>query len=222
MKILNYTTESNADEKTGVFLRRLERLVCNFAYLVPNGWRCIAKMQAEGDETPFWSIDVQGNRGGGDYAEAKMNTLELFPDRAATGGESVSDLMQMLEKLDQNTTGIAKLIKGLGDLGQMTKEMYEWVRDGAGIAPYYGGIRIPYEDLIVDGDEIKNESGEIRISFSGASEEQDLFFALSVFKAMNDSFVELYPNTQGWLNLRGLEKIPAIKLWIDLLGVKEA
>ncbi|MCL2002019.1 hypothetical protein FWG76_01280 [Candidatus Saccharibacteria bacterium] len=221
MKILTYTTESNADAKTGVFLRRLERLVCNFAYLVPNGWRCIAKMQATGDESPFWHIDVQGNKGGGSFAEAKMQTLEFFPKKAATGEKDILELIRMCESRGANDSFLS-LIKNLASPDNITREKHEFIRDNFGITSFYGGVRIPYEDLIVEGDKINSETGEIRISFSGASAEQDLFFALSAFKAINDSFVELYPNTQGWLNLRSLETIPAIKLWLDILGIKEA
>lgn len=79
-----------------------------------------------------------------------------------------------------------------------------------------------YEDLIVKDDRITTEKGEIRIAFSGASQEQDLFFALSIFEALNNSFVSLYPNTHGWLNLRKLEEISAVKFWLDLLSIKEA
>ncbi|MCL2038453.1 hypothetical protein FWG86_00920 [Candidatus Saccharibacteria bacterium] len=221
MKTLHYSSEEkNAEAKTGIFLRHLAWLESNFSYLVPRGWRCIIKMQTDGEIDPFWMIDVQSEQGGGSYAEAKMSTLERFLAKAATGGESIADIMRMLEQLKLDNTGLAKLIRELKDPEQMTKDMYEWLRDGAGIAPYYGGVRIMYKDLIVEGTEIRKETGEIRIAFSGASEEQDLFFALSILRELNGSFAKLYPNTQGKLDLSELEKIPAAKLWLDLFKLK--
>lgn len=220
MKIITYKTEGNSDAKTGVILRKLEQLVCKYAYLVPNGWRLILKMQANGDAEPYYYIDIQSNNGGGDYAEAKMSTLERFPKRAATGDDRLNDLLIILRSW--NDTNQYKQISNLESIDMLTEDMWLWLRNEVGFAPCYGGIRIPYENMIVDGDKISNESGEIRIAFSGASAEQDLFFALMVFRALNNSFVKLYSNTQGWLNLRELQEIPAVKLWLDLLEIEEA
>lgn len=220
MKIITYKTEGNSDAKTGVILRKLEQLVCKYAYLVPNGWRLILKMQVTGDVEPYYHIDVQGEKGGGNYAEAKMSTLERFPERAATGDDSLHELLEVLK--DWNGTGRYEHISALESIDLLTEDMWLWLRDEVGFAPCYGGIRIPYEDIIVEENRISNESGEIRITFSGASAEQDLFFALMVFRVLNDSFVKLYPNTQGWLNLRKLQEVPVVKFWLDLLEIEEA
>lgn len=74
----------------------------------------------------------------------------------------------------------------------------------------------------MDKGVVSDESGEIRIAFSGASEEQDLFFALMIFRELNDSFAKIYPNTQGSLDLSGLQAISAVNLYINLLGIKGA
>jgi len=220
MKIITYKTEGNSDAKTGVILRTLEHLVCKYAYLVPDGWRFILKMQVAGETKPYYHLDVQSKDGGGDYARAKMSTLEKFPKRAATGGDTLSNLLKAISMLDY--TDYYKQISELESIDLLTENMWVWLRDEVEFAPCYGGIRIPYEDLIVEGDEISTEIGEIRIAFSGASQEQDIFFALNIFRALNDSFVEIYPNTQGRLDLSKLEKVPAVKFWLDLLGIREA
>lgn len=215
-------TEENADAKTGGILRTIEHLVCKYKYLLPGGWRCIVKMQVAGDAEPFYELDVESNRGGGLYAPAKMSTLEMFPERAATGGDDIRSLSKMLADLGQNGTPWAREIRRLEDVSQMTEVMWIWLRDEMGIAPCYGGLRAPYEDMVVEGSEITTETGEIRIAFSGATEEQDVFFALFILRELNASFVNLYPNVQGWINLRGLAEIPAIRFWLDLLEIEEA
>lgn len=222
MKILTYETENEADEKTTTILREIKYLTRKYEYLVPDGWRLILKMQIEGENEPYYHLDVRSKRGGGDYAEAKMATLESFPSYGATGGINMEQLLSMLEAKDlDHRTRICELISERSEVDQMTDEEWLFLRDN-GIAPCYGGILIPYEDTIIEDDEIANEFGEIRIAFSGASQEQDLFFALGVFKALNDAFLTLYPNTQGWLNLHKLRQIPAVKFWLDLLDIREA
>ncbi len=223
MKILHYIGDDfgSCDSKTGSVLRVLEECVCKYAYLVPRGWRFILKAQVIGDVEPYYHLDVQSNRGGGSYAEAKMSTLELFSEKAATGGDDIQTVIEMCEKRGANVSFLS-LIKNLSAISNMTREKSDFMRDQYGIASMWGGVRIPYEDLIVDGNKITTETGEIRIAFSGASQEQDLFFALTIFKALQATFVELYPNIQGWFNLRKLEEIPTVKLWLDLIGIKEA
>lgn len=104
----------------------------------------------------------------------------------------------------------------------MYYQEWEMLRDKYKLAPCYGGIRVYYKDLTVDGDCVNYEAGEIRFAFSGASEEQDIFFGLGVFKELINSFVRIYPDTQGWYDIRELSCVPAVKFWIDILGITEA
>ncbi len=39
---------------------------------------------------------------------------------------------------------------------------------------------------------------------------------------MIDKADDNFPTAQAWFNLRGLREIPAIKMWLQLLGIKEA
>lgn len=225
MKILSYNHKDDpkSDEKTGVILRKLEQLVCEYDYLVPGGWRFILKMQATGDAEPYYHIDIQSNNGGGSFAEAKMETLEMFTDHAASGLLGYEEIRDIIINCDgsEDEQELLECIRIKG-VESMNRAQHERLRDKYGLTVFLGGIRIPYKDLIVEGDKISNESGEIRIAFSGASAEQDLFFALMVFRALNNSFVELYPNTQGWLDLRKLKEVQAANLWINLLDIREA
>jgi hypothetical protein len=219
MKIISFMAGENSDEKTGIFLRKMNELVCNYAYLIPNGWRCIAKMQKYGDESPYWRIDVQGDKGGGPYAEAKLQTLETFPELAASGELTTA----MIKDHFKAHGGLPTYAEGLPDsVDKLTDLQREQLRDDAKLTLYHGGVRVPYEALIVKGSNVSTETGEICISFSGASQEQDIFFALAVFRELQQSFITLYPNVQVCYNLGELAKIPTVKFWLDLLQIMEA
>ena len=237
MKILTYKTDAvGIDPKTAVILRSLERAVCNFDYIVERGWRFILEMQGDDEEQPYYVIDVQSNRGGGSYAEAKMSTLRDFSGELATGYVDLNELKNMV--LDIATSehhvydallGEIKMLDSFDpdseDARRLSTSLREALRDELGITFYKGGIRFLYQDLRVIADGaggVKEENGEIRMSFSGASEEQDLFFALMVFRSLKGSFVDLYPNIQGWFNIRDFDDYPEVKYYIDILGIKEA
>jgi hypothetical protein len=219
MKILAFKTEGPGPEaQTAAFLRKLAELAQGYAYLVPRGWRCMAKIQICAAEAPNWSIDVQSENDGGPYALAKMNTLEAFPELAASGALTAA----MVRDYFAARGGLPPYAAELpDDSGELTNWQREQLRDEAKLTLYHGGLRVPHEALIVNGGRISTASGEILLSFSGASQEQDIFFALAIFKELQQSFTSLYPNVQGWWNLRELAKIPGVRFWLDLLQVKE-
>lgn len=248
MKTLNYKIarehlsengRMKLQEVAAQILRMLEHDVCAFDYVLPDGWRCIVKVI---DNTPIVAdnpsymellyLDVQSNRGGGTYAEAKMNSMEkikIFASAsrpAKTGGELQFALVEAKVKEDE----IHYI--DYGRLETVSNSTWNWMRD-QGVAPWYGGITVPYECLVSmpagggcnHGEihyEMKKKTGMIRIAFSGASQEQDLFFALSVLRIMTEKADDIFSTAQAWFNLRGLEEIPAIKMWLQLLGIKEA
>lgn len=70
-------------------MRLIEEVVCRYRSSLPNGWRVIAKLQGDGDDQPFYHLDLMSNASGGDFAPVKMRMLELFPDLSATGTDSL-------------------------------------------------------------------------------------------------------------------------------------
>lgn len=245
MKTLNYKIarehlsengRMKLQEAAAQILRMLEHDVCAFDYVLPDGWRCIVKVI---DNTPFVAdnpsymellyLDVQSNRGGGTYAEAKMNSMEQYTEfSSATQPIGVVRLMDLAVTDGEQ----CDTFQPVASVDALSDETWEWLRD-KGIAPCYGGITIPYECLVSmpagggcnHGEihyEMKKKTGIIRIAFSGASQEQDLFFALSVLRMMIEKADDIFSTAQAWFNLRGLEEIPAIKMWLQLLGIKEA
>lgn len=228
MNILNSNIENNQKLSTAT-LRNIERLVCAHRCAVEDGWRAIIEMQCEGEEHPYFQLDVQSNRGGGNYAEAKMQMLKLFPDLTATGLESpkefVARLDQHIEQIPPEQLETFKTVKSniakLEYIEQMPRCGAESLRD-CGLTSYKGAIRVPYEILVSTKHGIDRTSGEVRIAFSGAEEWQDVFFTMDILADLRQSLNELWEYDQIWFNLRGLEADPQTKMWLNLLGIREA
>lgn len=229
MNPLNVNIQNNPKLSTAV-LRNLEKLVCNHSDAVSNGWRSIIEMQRDGEDHPYFQLDIQGNKGGGLYAEAKMAMLKRYPDLAATGLENPATFAdrirgflcdrpegQQIPFVDVAMNKIAEL----DYIEQMPKSTAEFLRAN-GLTSYKGAIRVPYEILVSAEHGIDRSKGEIRIAFSGAEEWQDLFFATDILADLRQSLDELWDYDQIWLNLRGLEADPQTKMWLKLLGICEA
>ncbi|MDL2327349.1 hypothetical protein LJC64_01635 [Ruminococcaceae bacterium OttesenSCG-928-A11] len=221
MVTLYYDSDEKNDPKTIAIIHALTKLERKYGYLLQKGWRFICTMKDDCDEKPYYSIDIQSDIGGGDYAEAKMSTLKQFPERVATGGETIEQLCEMLQDVGLGGSAIYDEVSNTEDVSQLYDDDWVILRDSCGIAPCYGGVRIPYEDNIVDGYDVRVENGEICLSFSGATEEQDLFFGLSVFKDLQGLLFDTFKDTSARFDLSGLAEIPAVKLWLDLLDIKE-
>ncbi len=231
MKVLYYQHEGEADvapKKNAIIQRELARLEREYPDLLEKGWRCIVKMRKNGEKSPYYHLDVQSNKGGGSYAEAKVHTLETFRGKAATGGETIIELLRMIAPITNDRT-YDEQIRQCEDVDSIPNRIWEWLRREHGIAPCYGGVRIPYVDNITGDTDVCDDSnshcvetGEIIIAFSGAPQVLDLFFALSVFKALNDSFTTLCPNVSGELDLYQLRQKPVVGFWLKQLGIQEA
>lgn len=108
-------------------------------------------------------------------------------------------------------------------LRQMPPEMIETL--GAyGFTAYAGAIRVLFERLVPRANFVTGrEKGEILISFSGAKEWQDLFFAASLLKTVQQAMsndLERYGQTR--YNLYELKRNPETMFWIDALKLEEA
>lgn len=230
MNPLHANIENNQKLATTV-LRNLEKLACAHSDAVPDGWRAIIEMQCDGDDHPYFQLDIQGNKGGGNYAEAKMAMLKRFPELAATGLETPSAFAERLRPIFENRSEGQEVpfadvainkISALEYIEQMPKSTAEFLREH-GLTSYKGAIRVPYDILVTtDHGSIERTTGEIRISFSGAEEWQDLFFATDILADLRQSLDELWNYDQIWLNLRGLKADPQTNMWVKLLGIREA
>lgn len=227
MKVLNVKIDSNQQLATTI-LRTIERLVCDHSSAVKDGWRAIIEMQCYYEDDPYFRLDVQSNRGGGNYAEAKMAMLDNFGDLPATGLEDPKHFVECINQFfdgfpDASTIHeIVCRISVLDYIEQMPKDVAEFLREH-GLTSYKGAIRVPYEILVsTEQGSIGTETGEIRIAFSGAEEWQDLFFATEILAELQQALNKFWECDQIWFNLRDLQADPRTEMWLKLLGVQEA
>lgn len=213
-------------------MRGIERLVCDFRDVLPNGWRCCVEFQDNDETDPNYQLDIESNAGGGSFAPVKMQMLKLFPDLSATGTASLKMITDKVTAAECSGELFSRLV-AMHDVSELTEDDWAELKP-LGITHWYGGIRIPYDILYterantdehVEGktedQQIHNVLGEIRITFSGAKEWQDTFFCFRLFQKLQIILNEAWADDQIWYNLRGFGD-PALKFWVEALGVQEA
>ncbi len=217
MNILHYETNNRQYYLSllTTIQRAAKAATSEYDFLVPRGWQLIVKMKS--DEETYFHLHLQEGAGGS-YAAAKMSTLEKFPEQAYTGADATKDILYMLEQLEKDDHDIVDEIVKAESPAHLTKIQREWLRDTCGIASMYGGIRIPYEFLI-NADEPQNAEGEILITFSGASQEQDVFFATWLLGAIQETLTRTQENIQHDYDLTELRKNPVINHWLKIMRV---
>lgn len=232
MKVLQYYSQCKPQLNAQI-MRSIEALVCRHRNILPNGWRCLVEFQRSKDETPYYMLNIQSNQGGGDYAPVKMNMLSLFPNRAATGGDTSADFCKFIDGRVPNDVArpILDKLAHMQRLTELDNDYWE-ILSHYGLTHWYGGIRIPYDILVTEHSEaflsgeegeqsVNQTTGEIRIAFSGAKEWEDTFLALYLFGDIQNTLNQLWDQDQIWYNLRGLKADPHLEIWLDLLGIHE-
>lgn len=241
MQILNFRSLEQP-ELNAEILRIVDRLTKQHHDILPDGWRAIIKFQDKSDPQPYYHLDLQSDNDGGDFAPVKMQMLELFPSRAATGGDSPDSFCSVISRLQarQSPThhipseianSIMNKLPHLTSLSELDRDYWQTLSH-YGLTRYYGAIRIPYNALVTERHEaflarekdelyIRPSSGEIRISFSGAKEWQDLFLAVSILKSIQKSLRKLWTIDQISYCLKDLQADPQVNFWLQLLKVHE-
>lgn len=213
--------------------------------------RDYADLQNNGDMSklqPYYLLDLSSNIGGGDYAPTKLNMLKFSNHRFYTGGDTPDEFCRIIEDFQAHADSASRLpnhfatdllqqLSHLNSLSELGQEY--WCRLKChDLTHYYGAIRVPYEAMITShqapsqldhpvstnslNQAITTELGEVLISFSGATEWEDAFFALSIFKSLQQAINFLFDHDQFWYNLRALEQNPHLAFWIELLDIYEA
>ena len=229
MKIVtqSYTGGEPARRLTERAMRRAEALTKEYGYLVPNGWRMIVIERDYAEEAPRMMLDLQARDGGGEYAAAKVETLKTFPGWMATKPIGGDDLLEMVVRATEgkgkgpaDQTVLAE-IRQYDDPNQMPDRLWEWLRDECQLAPCYGGIRVPYTETVLKGVNPEEGKGEILIAFSGASQEQDLMFAVGMLRGLMAAQREEFLATYRDYELDALKDLPAVRLWLEIFGLRD-
>jgi len=169
-------------------------------------------------------LNVQADEGGGSWAEAKIQTLERFPGWAATHPMEIDELYNTLRFLGFDEYTEAETICGANLYAELTPEDIKWlvdVENGPGLAPGFGGIKIPYRCNFVQMNarkEMVAESGEVLIAFSGAAAWQDLQFALTVALEMKEHW-DAKKDEFLTMDFSPLKDWPEIEFWMANLGL---
>ncbi len=213
---------SSYEEIMAAAMTKVEELVCDYRYLLKRGWKTVIKIS--GHDGAEVVLVLQSNHGGGSFAEVKMATLEnIHTERAATGGDDISDIEKLINEHDLQDTELGHEICEMLSSDNLSRRHHEWLKNNLDYTNFEGAIRMPYQVLSARLNEQDTpQDGEIRIAFSGATQEQDVMFAMQVTRIIQAALAESFPKEQFWFNLRGLQEIPTTRLWIDLLHMREA
>lgn len=230
MKVLRKVTNGfwSSENVLPKFLDDVERTIEGWHYLLPHGWRLIVKGQATNETL---ELDLQSDKGGGSFAEVKMQTLQdEAPSKSSisryyTGGDCSGHLLQEIRnrKILAEECDMYKQIAALDCPGDITRLQHEWLRDVIHYTNFYGGIRVPYEkdfSAVEKAQDPTDYSGEICIAFSGASEEQDAMFALRILREVQ--FYLCWSNEPPYYDLSEIYKSPLLRFWLEELQIKEA
>lgn len=189
-------------------IERLKDALCmldeRYSYAHHGKWRAIVEIVC--DKRLVFYSDIQSVNGGGSWAQAKHKALRKAD---YTRDMDICEIKELISNGPLANTEMAKSIYEVEHFGLLTKKQLAWIVDvdnGPGLAPGYGGIKIPVKILYRDdeGTQLFRQNAWIKVSFSGATQYQDLYFAFGIFDLVIDT-------------IKGFDK--SIRLSYDLEGL---
>ena len=111
------------------------------------------------------------------------------------------DQCQMLQELTE-----------FEDVSQLLRRHHEWLRDQFGFTVFPGGIRVPMTGF-------NGFRGEIRISFSALTAEQDVAMCVMLLRYLQDAFKEAASDDWYEYDLDTLRKIPMVNFYLTMYDV---
>lgn len=234
MKTNAYKNELRDNSLAKKLMDTIANMTEDFDFILPRGWRFIAKIVTESDNgTPphqLFYLDIQADEGGGSWAEAKIQTMETM-DLAATQPLEYQKIFRVIHQAGLGSTSIGKEICDLKDVADISKEQMKWlvdVKNGPGIAPNFGGLRLKAdchffkENLDASLSSSKwnpvTETDTIYVAFSGAAAWQDLQFATCALKRIINHLDDI-PDEAFEFDSKPLEEIPEVRLWLKNYGL---
>ncbi len=240
MKTNAYKNELRDNSLAKKLMDVIANMTEDFDFILPRGWRFIAKIVTESDNgTPphqLFYLDIQADEGGGSWAEAKIQTMEMMNLAATQPLEAQKILNWIYDAGMQNTERGKEICDDIIDGGilmadQLSKEAIKWlvdVKNGPGIAPNFGGLRLNAdchffkENLDASLNSSKwnpaTETDTIYVAFSGAAAWQDLQFATCALKRIV-KHLDNIPDEAFEFDSKPLEEIPEVHLWLKNYGL---
>lgn len=228
MRVNDVRNQLDSNELVFAIQKTINAMTERLKVALPRGWRLIVKVACEnGKEAPpheLMYLDVQADEGGGSWAAAKIQTLEKCPGWVATHPMEIEELCDTLKFLGFSDCDEAVDLCEANLYAELTPEDIKWlvdVENGPGLAPGFGGIRIPYRCNFMQteaSNKLVDESGEVLIAFSGAAAWQDLQFALVVARDMRDHWDEKKDEFLA-MDFDPLKAYPEIEFWMKNLGL---
>lgn len=209
-------------------LRGIDALTIGFDSEFPNGFEAIVEIQNEGSDHPYYKLIAQNDNGCViSAAKQKMNFLWRFSERSFSGYQRIDNLLEDLQKLKIHETNheLYDSIVKLTAIRCMTNRQHDSLHKLASVSAWHGAIRLPYNMLTTsysekaNGQTVKQAKGEIRVSFSGANEWQDLFFAFSIMRLVQRAMIKQWKENQINFDVSGLKDAEdrAISFWAKTL-----
>ncbi len=231
MKASNYTSQNLSPDLCAGLLTVTEELTDSYDPQLPNGWRSLIRINeidSAKNRHSILTINTESAIGGGEYADTKLAMLEKFRELSYTGEEDASKLAYLLKETYGSDPTIQTVCDQLYDAGKTIRvdpEVWEILRKKHySVTHWYGGIRIPALRRAISHTPntiIKEARYEIIIAFSGAKQWMDVFFALSIFKELQELISASWADSTIRYDLSALESDPQIEFFLHNLGIQK-
>ncbi len=224
LRVLKYKTDVFNPENP--LIEKLKELLYYFGehyrYVHNCKWRAIVEIVLEdGKEGKVvFHGDIQSANGGGSWALAKHKALEYLD---YTAPMNIDEIKSIIEYSTVGKTEMAKSIMGVESSNQLTEVQRAWIVDvdnGPGLAPGYGGIKIPVK-ILYRGERPDNagvllkQYAWIKASFSGAKDWQDLCFAFQMISCAINAIKDYDESIRVSYDLETLLEDSSVAFWAD-------
>ena len=211
--------------------RRLARLEDDFSANLANGFQSMIEIDdlhitEANNSTDFhdpkhpWKsptvFTLRASSGtSGSFAEVKMKTLRAWGG-AATGQITMDELKDYLKSHPNYSEHypLVKEIMAFEDVSQLLRRHHECLRDEFDITVFAGGIKVPVTGF-------NGFRGEVRISFSALTAEEDVAVCVLILRTLQEALKEA--TTDDWFeyDLSALRAIPMVNFHLTMWDIHE-
>lgn len=212
--------------------RRLARIEKDFAENLKDGFQAAIEIDdlritERNDITDFpdpqhpWKnptvFNLRASNGtSGSFCEVKMQTLKTWSVKAATGQITMDELKNYLKAHPDYSEHhpMMKEIMKFEDVSQLLRRHHECLRDEFEVTVFAGGIRVPVTGF-------NGFRGEIRISFSALTAEEDVAMCVMILRALQEALREATADDWFEYDLSALKAIPMVNFHLTMWDIHE-